>query len=70
MDINLKRNEELYIVSEDYRHHTILACYANNILIYKNDNIKVVYKEYSKISKFDRNLECSIYKCKDMIERG
>lgn len=35
----------------------------------KNDNIKVIYKEYSKISKFDRNLECSIYKCKDMIER-
>lgn len=37
MDINLKRNEKEYIVSEDYRHHTILACYSNNILIYKID---------------------------------
>lgn len=37
MDINLKRNEKEYIVSEDYRHHTILACYSNNILTYKID---------------------------------
>lgn len=37
MDIKLKRNENTYIVSEDYRHHIILACYANNILAYKID---------------------------------
>lgn len=37
MDIKLKRNEKVYIVSEDYRHHTILACYANNILVYQID---------------------------------
>lgn len=37
MNINLKRNEKTYIISVDYRHHTILSCYANNILAYKMD---------------------------------
>ena len=35
MDIKLKRNEKIYVVSEDYRHHTILSCYINNFLEYK-----------------------------------
>ena len=37
MNINLKRNEKIYIISVDYRHHTILSCYANNILTFKMD---------------------------------
>lgn len=37
MDIKFKRNEKVYIVSEDYRHHTLLSCYANSILTYKID---------------------------------
>lgn len=37
MDIKLKRNERVYIVSEDYRHHVILSYYVNNILAYKID---------------------------------
>lgn len=37
MNINLKKNEKTYIISVDYRHHTILSCYANNILTYKVD---------------------------------
>lgn len=36
MDIEFKRNEKLYIVSKDYRFHTILSCYANNIQMYNN----------------------------------
>ena len=37
MDIKLKKNEKTYIISVDYRHHSILSCYANNILTYKMD---------------------------------
>lgn len=37
MNINFKKNEKTYIISVDYRHHTILSCYANNIVIYKLD---------------------------------
>lgn len=37
MNINFKRNEKTYIISVDYRHHTILSCYANNILAFKMD---------------------------------
>lgn len=37
MDINLKRNEKTYIISVDYRYHTILNCYANNVLTFKID---------------------------------
>lgn len=37
MNIKFKKNEKTYIISVDYRHHTILSCYANNILTYKID---------------------------------
>lgn len=37
MNIKLKKNEKTYIISVDYRHHSILSCYANNILTYKMD---------------------------------
>lgn len=37
MNIKLNKNEKIYIISVDYRHHTILSCYANNILTYKMD---------------------------------
>lgn len=37
MDIKLKRNKKTYIISVDYRYHTILSCYANDILAFKID---------------------------------
>lgn len=37
MNIKLNRNEKTYIISVDYRQHTILSCYANNILTFKID---------------------------------
>lgn len=38
MNIELnKRKIKTYIISVDYRHHTILSCYANNILTFKID---------------------------------
>ena len=35
MDNKLKKNEKIYIITVDYKDHSILTCYANNILTYK-----------------------------------
>ena len=76
MDIKLKRNENVYIVSEDYRHHIILACYANNILAYKIDlsnsllctimceNCAII-TVYRKSQKHNLNEQCCLIVDKD-----
>lgn len=76
MDIKLKRNEKTYIVSEDYRHHIILACYANNILAYKIDlsnsllcttmceNCAII-TVYRRSQKHNLNEQCSLIVDKD-----
>lgn len=60
MDIKLKKNEKTYIISVDYRHHTLLACYANNILTYKIDLSSSLirtelFKNYAVISVYKRS---------------
>lgn len=76
MDIKLKRNEKVYIVSEDYRHHTILSCYTNNILAYKIDlsnsllytilceNCAII-TVYRRSQKHKLNEQCSLIVDKD-----
>lgn len=76
MDIKLKRNEKVYIISEDYRHHTILSCYTNNILAYKIDlsntllctilceNCAII-TVYRRSQKHKLNEQCSLIVDKD-----
>lgn len=76
MNINFKRNEQIYIVSEDYRHHTILTCYINNILVYKIDlsnsllctilceNYAII-TVYRRSQKHNLNEQCSLIVDKD-----
>lgn len=35
--LSLREIKKTYIISVDYRHHTILSCYANDILTFKID---------------------------------
>lgn len=75
-NINLKRNEKTYIISVDYRHHTILSCYANNILTFKIDlsnsllctilceNYAII-TVYRRSQKHNLNEQCSLIVDKD-----
>lgn len=60
MDIKLKKNEKTYIISVDYRHHSMLDCYANNTLTYKIDlsssllNTQI-FENYAIITVFRRS---------------
>lgn len=76
MDIEFKRNEKLYIISEDYRFHAILTCYANNILVYKIDLSNsllctILCENYAIITVYRRsqkhklNQQCSLIVDKD-----
>lgn len=76
MDIKLKRNETIYIVSEDYRYNMILCCYVNNILTYKIDlSNSLLYttlcENYATITVYRRsqkhklNEQCCLFIDKD-----
>lgn len=67
MDINLKRNEKTYIISVDYRRHSILSCYANNTLTYKIDLSSSLLKT---ICNCNRNLEYLISKYRQLLKGG
>ena len=42
----------------------------SNLFFDNNDNIKVVCKAYSKVTKCDRNLECALDKCRKLLKGG
>lgn len=76
MDIKFKRNETVYILSEDYSYNTILSCYTNNILTYKiNLSNSLVYttlcENYATITVYRRsqkhklNEQCCLIIAKD-----
>ena len=76
MDIKLNKNEKTYIISVDYRHHSILSCYVNNILTYKIDlssslvDTKIfdncaIITVYKRSQKHKLNEQCSLVIDKD-----
>ena len=42
----------------------------SNLFFDNNDNIKVVCNAYSKVTKCDRNLECTLDKCRKLLKGG
>lgn len=37
---------------------------------HKEDNIKLICNEYSKVTKCNRNLECALAKCRKLLKGG
>lgn len=62
----------------DYSYYNVFQClYLKksgqiiSVLYFdRKDNIKIVCKAYSKVTKCDRNLECALAKCRKLLKGG